>query len=166
MKRLWAILIAAMVISTFAGTTAFAAAASKEDGCETTQVENIYGSTKTFDLNQLMMYRRLPDETRIPVITPRYSLTEHTIEAGETMEYHSFNLAKGQKATFQAKFNKRITFECGFSGTGYTEQMKYGTGSSFSVTKSMPATGDYYFYITNYSDEPIIVQSGSLTFSA
>ena len=161
-KRLLAALAAVMVISTFTGTTVFAADLTDENNYETTQAENVDSSATTFDLNQLVMYRRLPDGTRIRVIAPRYSLSDHTIEAGETMEYHNFYLGEGQKVTFRATFNRRITYECGFSGADYTERMKNGTGSSFSVSKSMPASGDYYFYITNDSDEPVTVKSGSI----
>lgn len=161
-KRPLAVLTAAMVVSTFAGTTVFAEEFFHEGVCGTVQIEDTENPTATFDLNQLVMYRCLPDGTRILVATPRLALTEHTIEAGETIEYHSFHASKGQKVTFRATFNRRITYECGFSGAGYTERMKNGTGSSFSVSKSMPASGDYYFYITNDSDEPVTVKSGSI----
>ena len=166
-KRLLAVLTTAMVISTFAGTTVLAEEPSNETVCETSQSEVADDSAITFDLNQLVMYRRLPDGTRIRVSSPRIPLTEHIIGPGETMEYYQsdgsdFKLTRGQNVTFKATFNRRITFECGLTGAGYNEQLKYGAGASFSVSKSAPADGEYYFWITNYSVDDVTVKNGSI----
>lgn len=168
-KRLLAVLTAVVMVSSFAGTTVLAEESFNENDYCTNQEENLDDSITTVDLNELVMYRRLADGTRVLVKSPRIDMTQHTIEAGETMEYYTadgyyFSLIKDMRVNFQAKFNKIISYECGFANDENTVEMKNTTGLSFNVIKVIPESGDYYFYITNNSDGPVTVKSGKVTF--
>lgn len=168
-KRLLTVLTVLMMVSSFAGTTVLAEEPFNENDYSANQEETLDASITTFDLNELVMYRRLADGTRIPVESPRIAITEHTIEAGETMEYYTadgyyFSLIKDMHVNFQARFNKFISYESGFANDENTVVVKNTTGVSFDVIKRIPESGDYYFYITNNSDGPVTVKSGKIEF--
>lgn len=166
MKKILATLLGVLLAGSLLGTTVLAQ--DIPEGIDGTEISEEF--TTSIDLNQCKMYRKLSDGTIIPVASsPRLSLSEHTIEAGETMYYSysdgsDFRLFVDERVNFVARFGSRISYECGLYLDGDHISMKSGTASSFSVIHTVEEDGYYQFYITNNSSNAVTVKSGTIAF--
>lgn len=164
-KRILAVLSAILVAGTLSGTIVLA-----QDGVD--RLEAIEASddyTTMIDLNQCFMYRQLADGSIIPVMSPRLPITQHTIEAGETMYYSAsdgsdFWIYKDFVVEYQATFSSTSSYECGYYLDGDMVPLKSGNARSFKVAFTAEEDGDYQFYITNNSSDTITVKSGYIRY--
>ncbi len=164
-KKILATLLGVLLASSLLGTTVLAQ--DIPEGINDTEISEEF--TTYIDLNQCKMYRKLPDGTIIPVVSPRLALSSHTIEPGETMYYSysngsEFKLFEDERVSFSARFDSRISYECGLYLDGNHISMKSGTASSFSVIHTVEEEGYYQLYITNNSSDTVTVKSGTIAF--
>ncbi len=117
--------------------------------------------TTTIDLNDCFSVTY--DENGNIVPTPyEVSITENTIPSGHTVQYWYGNtegclLTRDTKVTIYVLFDKKINYEFGYIGGGYTTAVKSGKADYISTSFRAPADGYYKLYITNYSSDDVTV---------
>lgn len=171
LRKLATVLAAVMMVTASAlPTYASSLPADQPQNTVEITVESANGEKEitVIDLNDMAKYEELADGTIVIPIQPRWSMSSHTISSGSKIWYtgsgSGMSLTRGQKVTIKASFDKSISYECGYSGGGYTSVMKTGTGSSISTSDNMPADGTYKFYITNKASSTVTVSSGSISY--
>jgi len=166
MKKVIALLL--MIVMTFSlSVSAFAAEEKDNMNSDVETSTTVEFGAITIDLNDCVRIE-VDDEGNI-IGNARVAMGEHDISAGATMWYYrpdnsKFSINRGTTVSFKATFDKSVSYECGYSGAGYTTAMASGKGRSFSKSAKMPADGNYSFYIKNTTSEKIHVTNGSITY--
>lgn len=158
MKNLKKFLLGTCVLSMFAvSTSAFA----KEVDIKSPQLIATLSSGKEIEL----------DLVRENFIQPRYQdNTKIVVQNGETAYFVNratgkpFMLRGGEYVTFSVTHDHSCSFEYGLAnsagssvGSSYHSASGTSTNNTMSVKVRVPSTGNYKFYVTNFSVDPLTI---------
>ena len=103
-------------------------------------------------------------------ITPRIGLNESYIKNGYYNNYYTsdgdyFYITKGETVTFRVNLEKAHHVQMGYATSKSNRIMTYdGTSKNPTTSISIPANGDYFFWILNVSSDTMHILGGSIEY--
>jgi len=100
----------------------------------------------------------------------RMGVPQTSIGSGSTVSFldssgSMFYVSGGTEVSFSIRLNTSASVQMGYIDSNGSKTRKYsGTGSSHSVSFTVPNTGYYRFYVTNQSSSTIQITGGTISF--